>query len=79
LFLDVTDTGVTDRGLAGAAEDAPVDTAGSVRPGARGGGSGIRGMRAQAEALGGTLHAAPRPAGGFAVVARLPLRGVEGR
>ncbi|MCW2642869.1 MAG: sensor histidine kinase [Dactylosporangium sp.] len=83
LFLDVTDTGVTASGVTDsgqdAAEDGPVDTGGSVRPGARVDGSGIRGMRAQAEALGGTLHAAPRPAGGFAVVARLPLHGVEGR
>jgi signal transduction histidine kinase len=89
LFLDVTDTGVTDTGvtdtgvtdsgLAGTAEDAPVGTGGSVRPGARGAGSGIRGMRAQAEALGGTLHAGPRPVGGFAVAARLPLYGGEGR
>jgi signal transduction histidine kinase len=70
---------VTDTGRAGAVEGVPVDTGGSVRPGARGGGSGIRGMRAQAEALGGTLQAGPQPAGGFAVAARLPLRGVEGR
>jgi signal transduction histidine kinase len=71
LLLDVTDTGP-----AGAVEGAPV---GTVRPGARGGGSGIHGIRAQAEALGGTLHAGPRPACGFAVAARLPLHGVEGR
>jgi signal transduction histidine kinase len=44
-----------------------------------GGGSGIRGMRAQVEALGGTLHAGPGPAGGFAVAARLPLGGMAGR
>jgi signal transduction histidine kinase len=36
-------------------------------------GSGIRGMRAQVEALGGTLTAGPLPAGGFAVAARLPV------
>lgn len=36
-------------------------------------GSGIRGMRAQVEALGGTLAAGPHPAGGFAVAARLPV------
>lgn len=36
-------------------------------------GSGIRGMRAQVEALGGTLDAGPRRAGGFAVTARLPV------
>jgi signal transduction histidine kinase len=50
-----------------------------VRPCTPGGGSGIRGMQAQAEALGGTLHAGPRPAGGFVVAARLPLYGGEGR
>ena len=63
LLLDVTDSG-------------PAATAGraavAMPPG---GGSGIRGMRAQAEALGGTLRAQPRPGGGFAVSARLPLRG----
>lgn len=36
-------------------------------------GNGIRGMRARAEALGGVLDARPRPEGGFAVHARLPL------
>jgi signal transduction histidine kinase len=37
------------------------------------GGSGIAGMRTRAERLGGTLDAAPRAGGGFAVAARLPL------
>ncbi|WP_245663456.1 sensor histidine kinase [Nocardia inohanensis] len=36
-------------------------------------GSGIAGMRSRAEAVGGTLHAAPRPDGGFEVRAELPL------
>jgi signal transduction histidine kinase len=44
-------------------------------PALPGNGLGIRGMRAQAEALGGTLVAGPRPDGGFAVEARLPLEG----
>jgi signal transduction histidine kinase len=35
-------------------------------------GSGIAGMRARAESLGGTLAAGPRPEGGFAVTAVLP-------
>jgi signal transduction histidine kinase len=35
-------------------------------------GNGIAGMRARATALGGTLTAGPRPAGGFRVEARLP-------
>ncbi len=36
-------------------------------------GSGIAGMRARAEALGGTVRAGPLAGGGFAVRARLPL------
>jgi signal transduction histidine kinase len=39
-------------------------------------GSGIAGMTERAAALGGTLQARPRPSGGFAVQARLPLHRV---
>ncbi|NED04009.1 sensor histidine kinase [Streptomyces sp. SID6648] len=47
-----------------------------ARPGAAGpGASGIAGMTERARALGGTLTAAPRPTGGFAVRAELPLGG----
>ena len=49
----------------------------SAAGGARtpGSGHGIAGMRERAQALGGTLHAAPRPDGGFRVRAILPTRG----
>jgi signal transduction histidine kinase len=39
------------------------------------GGSGLAGMRERAAALGGELHAGPRPGGGFRVTATLPLDG----
>jgi signal transduction histidine kinase len=42
--------------------------------GTGGGGNGIEGMRERASALGGTLHAGPRPGGGFRVLASVPLR-----
>ena len=51
------------------------DGRGSGRTNGTGGGSGIRGMRERAEALGGELAAGSRPDGGFRVLARLPLGG----
>jgi signal transduction histidine kinase len=39
------------------------------------GGNGIAGMRERASAVGGQLEAGPRPGGGFAVRAQLPLGG----
>jgi signal transduction histidine kinase len=44
---------------------------------APGSGEGITGMRERAAALGGELQAAPRPGGGFRVLARLPLDGTQ--
>jgi len=41
-----------------------------------GSGTGLAGMRERAVALGGTLDAGPRPEGGFAVRARLPIASV---
>jgi signal transduction histidine kinase len=40
-----------------------------------GSGKGVTGMSERAQAVGGTLHAGPRPGGGFSVRARLPLNG----
>jgi signal transduction histidine kinase len=57
--LDVVDNG------SAVAERRPADAAGT----------GIAGMRARAEALGGALEAGPRPSGGFTVHAWLPDAG----
>jgi signal transduction histidine kinase len=43
------------------------------------GGSGVRGMRERAAALGGTLEAGPTPAGGWRVRATLPVGTAEAR
>jgi signal transduction histidine kinase len=62
LRIEITDTG---RGQPGdRVGDAP--------------GHGIAGMRERAGSIGGTLAAGPRPAGGFCVLARLPLGGTPG-
>ncbi|MFJ3305871.1 sensor histidine kinase [Streptomyces sp. NPDC086549] len=50
-------------------DDAPP---GAARP-RLGGGYGLIGMRERIEALGGTLHAGPRPGSGWSVSATLPV------
>jgi signal transduction histidine kinase len=54
-------------------EDDGAERPGPSRGDRSGGGRGIRGMTERATALGGELTAGPRPGGGFAVRARLPL------
>jgi signal transduction histidine kinase len=62
-----------------------VDDDGTSRPPglpperADGSGNGIAGMAERAAALGGTLHAGPRPGGGFGIRAWLPVRGLSER
>jgi signal transduction histidine kinase len=52
-------------------QPAPASAAGEPASARSGGGNGLRNMRRRAEALGGTLYAAPGPAG-FRLEARLP-------
>jgi signal transduction histidine kinase len=52
-------------------DDGPARSPRDERPGV-----GIVGMRERAAACGGTLAAAPRPEGGFRVLARLPISGL---
>ena len=60
-------------------DDGTVNGPAAARPGrpSKGGsgGNGIAGMTERAHALGGSLHAGPRPGGGFRVRAQLPLNG----
>lgn len=46
----------------------------AAAPPVPGGGYGLMGMRERAQSVGGTLHAGPRPEGGFEVTTALPLQ-----
>jgi signal transduction histidine kinase len=59
-----------DRVTVSVTDDGQASPARPVTPGV-----GLRGMRERVTGLGGTLHAAPRDAGGFAVRATFPLAG----
>ncbi|HEY1919248.1 MAG TPA: histidine kinase [Streptosporangiaceae bacterium] len=65
---------VEDDGAGAGAADAEADAAadGAARPGSRGPGLGLIGMRERVAALGGSLQAGPREGGGFRVSAQLP-------
>jgi signal transduction histidine kinase len=65
LVLEIVDDG--RGGATGAGDDGPAPIPA--------GGFGIRGMCERASAVGGELHAGPRPLGGFCVRARLPIGG----
>lgn len=57
---------VTDDGIGG-------------HPGTAPGGSGVKGMKERVNAMSGTFRAGPRPGGGFAVTATLPMPSQLGR
>jgi signal transduction histidine kinase len=69
LLISVADDG---RGTA-PAETKSIPSTSAQKPG-DGSGRGIAGMRERCELLGGRLTAGPRPGGGFAVLAALPMR-----
>jgi signal transduction histidine kinase len=78
LTVEVTDTGGGNARVDGdgaARSRAGGNGAGGIRAGGirEGGGHGLAGMRERVTALGGSLAAGPRPEGGFAVSATLPV------
>ncbi|WP_256840157.1 sensor histidine kinase [Ornithinimicrobium faecis] len=70
LLVRVTDDG---RGVGAPAQQLDDDGYGGAAVVPDGRGNGIIGMRERVEVLGGTLHAGPRPGGGFEVVASVPV------
>ncbi|USQ76156.1 sensor histidine kinase [Ornithinimicrobium cryptoxanthini] len=70
---------VTDDGQGLVVPGTGLDDDGFVARGTTGpSGNGIIGMRERVEVLGGTLHAGERPAGGFEVVASVPVERLPG-
>ena len=63
--------------LVSVTDDGPTAAARSARPRAGRGGLGLPGLAERVEALGGTLTAGPADAGGWRVVATLPLGGAR--
>jgi signal transduction histidine kinase len=74
IVVEVVDHGHADKAVESASGRQLEDSDRQDRRSGRSG-HGIVGMRERALLLGGTLEAAPRPGGGFRVVARLPIGG----
>ena len=75
VVVEVVDHGHADKAMESASGRQLEDSDRQHRRSGRSVGHGIVGMRERALLLGGTLEAAPRPGGGFLVVAHLPIGG----